>query len=136
MPSQAAGFAREVGCTAARSGARDRGAMAGTQRRVKGFSRTNDGSGHFSFTPSCFPLYLVPASEVPHLVTHRDKGVCFGRYRSILMEGISRRAFTRDLLASLLVSSVVTSLSKAGVLAAAISRVVRPWVLEIEDLTK
>jgi hypothetical protein len=52
------------------------------------------------------------------------------------METVSRRAFTRDFLRSLLTASLLTGLSKAGVLSMAISAFVRPWIVEMERLTK
>jgi hypothetical protein len=52
------------------------------------------------------------------------------------METISRRTFTHDLLGSLLAASLLTSLSKAAVLSNAITAVVRPWVAEMDRLTR
>jgi hypothetical protein len=48
------------------------------------------------------------------------------------MEPIPRRAFALDLLGSLLTASLLTGLSKAGVLSSAIAMAVRPWVAEME----
>jgi hypothetical protein len=52
------------------------------------------------------------------------------------METISRRAFSLDLLGSLLTASLLTRVSRAGVLSRAIAAAVRPWVAEMERLTK
>jgi len=52
------------------------------------------------------------------------------------METIPRRAFALDLLGSLLTASLLTGLSKAGALSRTIGVAVRPWVAEMERLTK
>ncbi|HKF56050.1 MAG TPA: hypothetical protein VKJ45_11415, partial [Blastocatellia bacterium] len=52
------------------------------------------------------------------------------------METIPRRTFALDLLGSLLTASLLTGLSKAGALSRTIGVAVRPWVAEMERLTK
>lgn len=52
------------------------------------------------------------------------------------MEELTRRAFTRNMLGSLLTFSLVSTLSKAAVLTAPVSVMIRPWVVDMEQITK
>ena len=52
------------------------------------------------------------------------------------MEEIARRAFTRNMLGSLMTFSLVRILSKADALAHPVKSIVHPWVLEMEHVTR
>src|ERR1044072_410790 len=52
------------------------------------------------------------------------------------MERMPRRAFTKDMLNSLLTFSLVKSISKAEALAHPLRAIVRPWVMEMDRTTK